>query len=305
MKFENEFKKHMVPEWTDAYVDYNGLKRLLREISCEKQIKKSRGTFWRSKKKPTVNGKCNELTSQPRKCQIMKDIENQVGDIDRSQLHDHSHLSKSCSHRKFQEISEIEMTFLRKLDEELNKVNSFYKENVEAVTKEASVLSKQMETLIALRRKMEISPLTERHDSHAEVSTIPLSTTLQTPCPSGGVHLDSVVEMDANNQREQKESNWGSELDQVHTEVSSSKHLEKVTTLENNQYPQEILKHVKVVNVFSSRKSTAKDICKNFEEDDLDVDQDDRSKIEEQLKKAFAEFYQKLHSLKQYRFHQR
>ncbi|XP_038892178.1 phosphate transporter PHO1 homolog 10-like [Benincasa hispida] len=313
MKFENEFKKQMVPEWTDAYVDYSGLKRLLREISCDKQIKKSRASFGRSKKKPTVNRKCNELTSQPRKGQIMKDIENQVGDIDRPQQHDNT----QHPHRKFQEISEIEMTFLRKLDEELNKVNSFYKENVEAVTKEGSVLSKQMETLIALRREMEISPQNERRDSHAEVSTIPSSTTLQTPCPSGSVHLDSTVEMDANRWREknesnwvemdvnyrgeQKESNWGSELHRVHTEVSSNKHLE-VTTKENNQYPQEILKHVKVIDVFSSHKSTSKDICRNSKGDGLDVNQNDRSKIEEQLKKAFAEFYQKLHSLKQYSF---
>lgn len=182
MKFENEFKKQIVPEWADAYVDYDGLKRLLREISCERQ---SRVSFGRSKKKPIVNGKCRELTSQPRKCQIIKDIENQVGDVDRSLQNDHLQLSKACSHSKFQEISEIEMAFLRKFDEELIKVNSFYKENVEAVTEEASVLSKQMKTLVALRRKMEVAPLNERHDSHAEVSTIPLSSTFQTPCPSG------------------------------------------------------------------------------------------------------------------------
>ncbi|TYK17692.1 phosphate transporter PHO1-like protein 10 [Cucumis melo var. makuwa] len=302
MKFENEFKKQIVPEWADAYVDYNGLKRLLREVSCERQIKKSRVPFRRSKKKPTVNGKCRELTSQPRKCQIVKDIENQVGVVDRSLQNDHLQLSKSCSHGKFQEISEIEMAFLRKFDEELIKVNSFYKENVEAVTEEASVLSKQRKTLVALRRKMEITPLNERHDSHNEASTIPLSSTFQTPCPSGSVHLDSAVETDANYRHEQKESHWGSELDEVHTEVSSNKHVEEVTTMENSQDSQEILKHVKVVDVFNSRKSTSKDICKSSKDDDLDVDQDDRSKIEEQLKKAFAEFYQKLQSLKQYSF---
>lgn len=114
--------------------------------------------------------------------------------------------------------------------------------------------------------------------------------------------MDSAVETDANYQHEQKESHWGSELDEVHTEASGNKHVEEVTTMENNQYSQEILKHVKVVDVFSSHKSTSKDICKSSKDDDLDVDQDGRSKIEEQLKKAFAEFYQKLHSLKQYRY---
>lgn len=180
MKFENEFKKQMVPEWTDAYVDYNGLKKLLGEIASEKQIKKSRASSGHSKKKPTVDRKCRELTSQLRKWHIMKDIENQVEDIDKSQQHDLRQLSQSSS-----QSHRIEVRFLRKLDEELNKVNSFYKENVEAVTEEASVLNKQMDTSIALRGKVEISPLNERHDSRAGFSTISSGTTLHTPCPSG------------------------------------------------------------------------------------------------------------------------
>ncbi|XP_022968056.1 phosphate transporter PHO1 homolog 10-like isoform X2 [Cucurbita maxima] len=225
MKFKNEFKKQMVLEWADAYLDYNGLKRLLLEISYEKQIQKSRASSGYSKKKPAVDRKCSEFISQPRKSHVGKDIENQNQDIEKSQQHDF---------RKSQEISEIEVKFFKKLDEELNKLNSFYKESVEAVTNEASVLTKQMETLIALRRKI------------------------------------------------QKESICIPQLDQAHKEVSSSKHLEEITK-ENSQNSQEILKHVKVL-------------------DDSGTDNDDRSKIEEQLKKAFAEFYQELYSLKQFSF---
>ncbi|XP_023541375.1 phosphate transporter PHO1 homolog 10-like isoform X1 [Cucurbita pepo subsp. pepo] len=220
MKFKNEFKKQMVPEWADAYLDYNGLKRLLLEISCEKQIQKSRASSGYSKKKPAVDRKCSEFISQPRKSHVGKDIENQNED--------------QYDFRKSQEISEIEVKFFKKLDEELNKVNSFYKESVEAVTNEASVLKKQMETLIALRRKI------------------------------------------------QKESISRPQLEQLHKEASSSEHLEEITK-ENSQNSQEILKHVKVL-------------------DDLVTDDDDRSKIEAQLKKAYAEFYQKLYSLKQFSF---
>ena len=223
MKFKNEFKKQMVPEWADAYLDYNGLKRLLLEISCEKQIQKSRASSGYSKKKPAVDRKCSEFISQPRKSHVGKDIENQNED--------------QYDFRKSQEISEIEVKFFKKLDEELNKVNSFYKESVEAVTNEASVLKNQMETLIALRRKI------------------------------------------------QKESISRPQLEQLHKEASSSEHLEEITK-ENSQNSQEILKHVKVL-------------------DDLVTDDDDRSKIEAQLKKAFAEFYQKLYSLKQFRYIQR
>lgn len=30
MRFGKEFKKQKVPEWTDAYMDYNGLKKDIR-----------------------------------------------------------------------------------------------------------------------------------------------------------------------------------------------------------------------------------------------------------------------------------
>ncbi|PRQ40735.1 putative SPX domain-containing protein [Rosa chinensis] len=39
MKFGKEFKKQMVPEWSEAYMDYNGLKRILRELREYKQSK--------------------------------------------------------------------------------------------------------------------------------------------------------------------------------------------------------------------------------------------------------------------------
>ncbi|KAF5939120.1 hypothetical protein HYC85_023379 [Camellia sinensis] len=52
--------------------------------------------------------------------------------------------------------AEKEVTFFKKLDDdELNKVNSFYKDNVEQVLSEAAMLNKQMDALIELRIKVE------------------------------------------------------------------------------------------------------------------------------------------------------
>lgn len=104
--------------------------------------------------------------------------------------------------------------------------------------------------------------------------------------------------MDTNHKHEPRGSNWGSELDQVHTAVCSNEYVEEMTAKDDNQYALEILKHVQV----RSRKSIVKGIFKNSKEGDLDVNKDDQRKIEEQLKKAYAEFYQKLHLLKQYRY---
>lgn len=50
---------------------------------------------------------------------------------------------------------EYELVFFRRLDDEFNKVNKFYKSKVEEVTKEAEVLNKQMDALIAFRIKVE------------------------------------------------------------------------------------------------------------------------------------------------------
>lgn len=57
--------------------------------------------------------------------------------------------------KQYKEGRENEVIFFKKLDEELNKVNTFYKDTVEVVMHEAALLDKQMDALIALRIKVE------------------------------------------------------------------------------------------------------------------------------------------------------
>lgn len=54
-----------------------------------------------------------------------------------------------------EEGGEYELVYFRSLDREFNKVDKFYKAKVEEVVKEASVLNKQMNALIAFRIKVE------------------------------------------------------------------------------------------------------------------------------------------------------
>ena len=54
-----------------------------------------------------------------------------------------------------EEGGEYELVYFRSLDREFNKVEKFYKSKVEEVVKEASVLNKQMDALIAFRIKVE------------------------------------------------------------------------------------------------------------------------------------------------------
>ncbi|KAL3654248.1 hypothetical protein CASFOL_003929 [Castilleja foliolosa] len=117
MKFGKDLKKQKVPEWTEAYVDYNGLKRILQRAHN--------------------NNFKNE------------DIEKQVITVSSG------------------EGEENERFFFKKLDDELNKTNSFYKDNVEEVITEVNSLKKQIEALTALRIKV-INPVDDIGKSETE-----------------------------------------------------------------------------------------------------------------------------------------
>lgn len=65
---------------------------------------------------------------------------------------------------------EKESHFFKDLDEEFNKVLRFYKEKVKEVTMRAEELSKQMDTLVALRIKVQ-KPLMERSGNHQDLES--------------------------------------------------------------------------------------------------------------------------------------
>lgn len=54
-----------------------------------------------------------------------------------------------------EEGGEYELVFFRRLDDEFNRVEKFYKEKVEEVVNDAIMLNKQMDALIAFRVKVE------------------------------------------------------------------------------------------------------------------------------------------------------
>lgn len=146
MKFGKDFKKEMVPEWAEAYMDYNDLKRILRELREYKQSKlRLAVTPSRAfEQKPPLEGTLSEGG----------DVEDQVIDVNTLRGVGSKKFYKTKFLRQSEEGGEIEVTFFRKLDEELNKVNTFYKDKLEEVRQEASQLNKQMDALVALRIKV-------------------------------------------------------------------------------------------------------------------------------------------------------
>ncbi|RZB86506.1 Phosphate transporter PHO1-like 10 [Glycine soja] len=197
------------------------------------------------------------------------DIEDQVIEVKTLEQDGSRPLYKTNFQKFDEEGGEVEARLFQKLDEELNKVNAFYKDQVEAAQHEVTLLSKQMEALVALRVKVK-SPDTETMDeSH-----------------------------------QQKDSMVGPE-DNPLQQANRNTHYEEQAE-ENNNYitkdPLEILQHVKVDNVPQSPISTIKKAFTDSSDNELSFSKEELRKVKEQLRLVFVEFYQKLLHLKDYSF---
>lgn len=154
MKFGKEFKKQKVPEWTEVYVDYNGLKRILQEICRVKKSKLPPAPLRATQQRSILCRTFSGLNPEAGNLQNSEDIENPVIAVNTVQEENCRKLYNTELLVSPEELEENEITFFRKLDDELNKVNTFYKDQVEGVVRKASLLNTQMDALIALRIKV-------------------------------------------------------------------------------------------------------------------------------------------------------
>ena len=67
--------------------------------------------------------------------------------------------------------------------------------------------------------------------------------------------------------------------------------------------PLEILSHVKMNNTQETPRSTIKGLLKHPLQTELNFTRENLREVEDQLKRAFVEFYQKLRLLKNYRYY--
>jgi len=158
MKFGKEFVSQMVPEWQEAYMNYNSLKSILKGISKFKEKNeleapmastpkgslKRRLTLYRAFS--GLNGKQRRSSSKNEDEVIL--VRSEGGD-------DSKGLYQTMFLKPSEDGAERELLFFKKLDFEFNKVNAFYKKMVKEVVDEAEELSKQMNFLIAFRIKVD------------------------------------------------------------------------------------------------------------------------------------------------------
>lgn len=152
MKFGKDFKRKRVPEWTEAYMDYNDLKRVLGDVTRYKQsvqLGPPLRSLRRTASYRSGSGFYREPTGSPR-----VDANEKVIDIDALQPNGSGRYYVTNFLRQLEGGGEIEARFFRMLDEELNKVNTFFKKKVKEVMQEANSLNKQIDALVALRNKV-------------------------------------------------------------------------------------------------------------------------------------------------------
>ncbi|KAM0068228.1 putative SPX domain-containing protein [Helianthus debilis subsp. tardiflorus] len=138
MKFGKEFASQMVPEWQAAYMNYNHLKILIKEILIFRRLQQQESTMSyqanlplpskRSsrKRKVSLNRAFGGLSNRH---SVNNDKEDEVILVSAMQLSEENH--QTVFLRSSEDAGESELAFFKRLDEELNKVISFYKTKVD------------------------------------------------------------------------------------------------------------------------------------------------------------------------------
>ncbi|KAL0287512.1 UNVERIFIED_CONTAM: Phosphate transporter [Sesamum calycinum] len=312
MKFGKEFASQMVPEWQEAYMNYEFLKTLLKEIQLFKQ--RNRPAAARS------NGLRRNLTlyrafsglakrgTSPR-TETGSDIENQVilvNNVRREGVEGSETMFLGAA----DEGGEYELVYFKRLDDEFNKVLKFYKSKVEEVMEEAAVLDKQMNALIAFRVKVEnprgwTNSLEETTQLASDVAASRAVLLAATPSAARASRRAAMDVIDEESSSSQGTSDESGDDNQDRREM-------ELVKLKNQDYkqndirairpaPLEILQHVKFNTSQETPRSTIKGFLNIPNQKDLKFSKDNLKRAEEQLKKAFVEFYHKLRLLKNYR----
>ncbi|KAI9111631.1 hypothetical protein K1719_017321 [Acacia pycnantha] len=311
MKFGKEFEAQMVPEWKEAYMDYNYLKTLLKDFQRYKQRSKPPATPGGLKRKLTLYRAFSGLIQRHSHHSIdphEQEIESQpiiVNSVDR----DGSERYHTTFLMAAEEGGEYEMVFFRRLDDEFNKVDKFYRSKVEEVMKEAATLNKQMEALIAFRIKVE-KP-SQWFNSSVEMTRLASdvansAAALSSSTPRGAkLHgrvskaMETINEDSLRHGPEDSSENKDDKIQLNSQKFQIDKEKDRRGTRPD---PLEVLNHIRLNNTLETPGSTIKGVLNYSAQTELQFNRKNLKKVEEQLKRVFIEFYQKIRLLKNYSF---
>ncbi|KAK3222977.1 hypothetical protein Dsin_010002 [Dipteronia sinensis] len=328
MRFGKEFASQMVPEWQEKYMDYHFLKSLLKEILLFKQSSRSPAAGPTGlTRKMTLHRAFSGLISIPRHgtnpISPSPDLENQSISVN-SVNRDGSHRYETTFLMSSDNGGEYELVYFRRLDDEFNKVYKFYRDKVQEVLKEAEVLNRQMDALIAFRIKVDNPPLSgfdrtvEMTRLASDIATSTAELHISVPAEARASRraadlMEIIVETGEISHGLSEESNED-DSDEKPSEKSknNAKQTAKYEKLETPRStmnmkkarpaPLDVLNRVRINNTLETPRSTIKTVLKVPLQTELKFNRENLKKVEDQLKLAFIEFHQKLRLLKNYCF---
>ncbi|XP_061992264.1 phosphate transporter PHO1 homolog 3 [Rosa rugosa] len=321
MKFGKEFAAQMVPEWQETYMNYNYLKSLIKDIQHSKQRSKPPPPATTTpphhlKRRLTLYRAFSGLTRSRHHQEPISpspDIENQAILVNPV-------ISAGSNHESYQttflmaaeEGGVMELEYFRRVDDEFNKVEKFYRGKVEEVMKEAAVLNKQMDALIAFRIKVENpqrlfdwSGEMTRLASDVAASTAQLAASTPRGAKASrhaAMAMDVIEEGGPSSQGENSgEDDKDEKVKEEH--VDRKVEVEKPKKFRGSTpAPLDVLSRVTMNQTTETPRSTIKGFLNVPQQTELKFSRENLSKVEEQLKRAFAVFYQKLRLLKSFVF---
>ncbi|CAN6675888.1 unnamed protein product [Malus baccata var. baccata] len=315
MKFGKEFLAQMVPEWRAAYMDYGYLKSLLKEIQLSKhrnnpdplaaastphsQARKRRLALYRTFSGLTKSRHAQQPSSSSSTFGGV-DIESQAILVHSVNEND-SESYQTTFLMAAEEGGVQELEYFKKLDNEFNKVDKFYRSKVDEVMKEAAVLNKQMDALIAFRIKVE-NPQ-RMFDWSGEMTRLASDVATSTAAlAAASPHAGRVRSMDAIEERRSNSSGDEEKDDKKSGDVEMEVMKKSESRRGTRPAPLDILDRVKMNHTVETPCSTIKGFLNVAPQTELKFSRVNLNKVEEQLRGAFVVFYQKLRLLKSYGF---
>ncbi|KAK0574523.1 hypothetical protein LWI29_024939 [Acer saccharum] len=325
MKFGKEFASQMVPEWQEKYMDYDFLKSCLKEILLFKQRTRpisAAGPTCLTEKMMLYRA-FSGLISMPRHgtnpINPSPDLENQSISVN-SVSRDGSRSYETTFLMSSDHGGEYEIVYFRRLDDEFNKVDKFYRNKVEELLKEAEVLNKQMDALIAFRIKVENPPLSgfdrtvEMTRLASDIVTCTAELHISVPAEARAIsrraadHMEIIEETGESSHGQSDETNED-ESDEKPLKNSNNNAKQAAVQppkLQNMKKarlaPLDVLNRVRINNTLDTPRSTIKTILNVPLQTEFKFNRENLKKVEDQLKQAFIEFYHTLRLLKNYSF---
>ncbi|KAI9154367.1 hypothetical protein LWI28_025180 [Acer negundo] len=287
MKFGNEFAAQLVQEWREAYMDYNFLKSILKDVLRSKQKNAPNSPL-----AATTNGALKRRLSLYRAFSGLTSRGGRYKDSPRTDEDEAILVDSFEADGQYQTMflmssdqeGEDEVVFFRRLDDEFNKVVSFYKNKVEEVMSEADKLSKQMDALIALRIKVD-DPVLLAAPASSSGSVLPINAR-----KPGQSQMGTIEEVEMRSEGQLKE------------ESTRGNENERKETLKSFRLASlDVLDHVKIKIDPETPVSTLRGVLWGSISD-ITFRKCELKKAEELMTQAFVVFYQKLRLLKSYCF---